>query len=123
MAIIEPKEKKGSSRQSILQYLLANFEVENSAAHPLMNRAIKNMSTAGRLVLGAPAGRNGAGCFELSAEEKMSSQQAEKDALKKVDKAGKKVEESGKGTNVKKTVAMKGAEKKIVVTKTVECPA
>eukprot|EP00092_Neocalanus_flemingeri_P030894 GFUD01033551.1.p1 GENE.GFUD01033551.1~~GFUD01033551.1.p1 ORF type:complete len:105 (-),score=28.75 GFUD01033551.1:328-642(-) len=91
MAIIELKEKKGSSRQSILQYKLANFEVEKSAAPPLVNRAIKNMSTTGRLVPGAPAGGNGAGCFKLSAEDKRSIQQAEKAALKKVAQAGKKV--------------------------------
>eukprot|EP00092_Neocalanus_flemingeri_P060392 GFUD01072373.1.p1 GENE.GFUD01072373.1~~GFUD01072373.1.p1 ORF type:complete len:247 (-),score=60.00 GFUD01072373.1:116-856(-) len=111
-AIIELKEKKGSSRHSILQYMIANFEVEKSAAQPLLNRAIKKMSTAGRLVPGALPGKNGAGSFKLSAEEAKSIKQAEKAALKKVAQAGKKVKESAKGTAAKKFAAKKGAAKK-----------
>eukprot|EP00092_Neocalanus_flemingeri_P035219 GFUD01038323.1.p1 GENE.GFUD01038323.1~~GFUD01038323.1.p1 ORF type:complete len:240 (+),score=52.89 GFUD01038323.1:68-787(+) len=107
-AIIELKEKKGSSRHSILQYMIANFEVEKSAAQPLLNRAIKKMSTAGRIVPGALPGRNGAGSFKLSAEEAKSIKQAEKAALKKVAQAGKKAQ----GTAAKKMVAKKGAVKK-----------
>eukprot|EP00092_Neocalanus_flemingeri_P041037 GFUD01044683.1.p1 GENE.GFUD01044683.1~~GFUD01044683.1.p1 ORF type:complete len:248 (+),score=60.80 GFUD01044683.1:64-807(+) len=111
-AIIELKEKKGSSRHSILQYMLENFEVEKSAAQPLLNRAIKKMSTAGKLVPGALPGRNGAGSFKLSAEETKSIKQAEKAALKKVAQAGKKVKKGAKGTAAKKLVAKKEVVKK-----------
>eukprot|EP00092_Neocalanus_flemingeri_P035220 GFUD01038324.1.p1 GENE.GFUD01038324.1~~GFUD01038324.1.p1 ORF type:complete len:244 (+),score=57.97 GFUD01038324.1:70-801(+) len=110
-AIIELKEKKGSSRHSILQYMLENFEVEKSAAQPLLNRAIKKMSTAGKLVPGALPGKNGAGSFKLSAEETKSIKQAEKAALKKVAQAGKKVKESAKGTAAKKVSAKKTGSK------------
>eukprot|EP00092_Neocalanus_flemingeri_P019930 GFUD01021588.1.p1 GENE.GFUD01021588.1~~GFUD01021588.1.p1 ORF type:complete len:244 (+),score=52.42 GFUD01021588.1:65-796(+) len=111
-AIIELKEKKGSSRHSILQYMLENFEVEKSAAQPLLNRAIKKMSTAGRLVPGALPGKNGAGSFKLSVEEAKSIKQAEKAALKKVAQAGMKVKKIAPGTAAKKMVAKKGAVKK-----------
>eukprot|EP00092_Neocalanus_flemingeri_P006282 GFUD01006758.1.p1 GENE.GFUD01006758.1~~GFUD01006758.1.p1 ORF type:complete len:233 (-),score=54.85 GFUD01006758.1:103-801(-) len=107
-AIIELKQKKGSSRHSILQYMLENFEVEKSAAQPLLNRAIKKMSTAGKLVPGALPGRNGAGSFKISAEEAKSIRQAEKAAIKKVALAGMKAQ----GTAAKKMVAKKGAVKK-----------
>eukprot|EP00092_Neocalanus_flemingeri_P006279 GFUD01006755.1.p1 GENE.GFUD01006755.1~~GFUD01006755.1.p1 ORF type:complete len:234 (-),score=53.88 GFUD01006755.1:60-761(-) len=112
-AIIELKQKKGSSRHSILQYMLENFEVEKSAAQPLLNRAIKKMSTAGKLVPGALPGRNGAGSFKISAEEAKSIRQAEKAAIKKVALAGMKAQ----GTAAKKMVAKKGVVKKTTGTK------
>eukprot|EP00092_Neocalanus_flemingeri_P035223 GFUD01038327.1.p1 GENE.GFUD01038327.1~~GFUD01038327.1.p1 ORF type:complete len:249 (+),score=55.94 GFUD01038327.1:171-917(+) len=111
-AIIELKEKKGSSRHSILQYMLDNFEVEKSAAQPLLNRAIKKMSTARRLVPGALPGRNGAGCFKLSVEETQSIKQAEKAAIKKMAQAGKKMNKGAEGTAAKKMGAKKGVVKK-----------
>merc|ERR1712147_241794 len=65
-AILELKEKKGSSRQSIMKYLQGNYKVDAASATLLMNKALKKMTTDGRLVAGAQAGRTGAGCYKVS---------------------------------------------------------
>ena len=69
-AILELKEKKGSSRQSIMKYLQGNYkvninrqcnctalitsltQVEAASATLLMNKALKKMTTDERLVAG-----------------------------------------------------------------------
>eukprot|EP00090_Calanus_glacialis_P000427 TRINITY_DN10253_c0_g1_i8.p1 TRINITY_DN10253_c0_g1~~TRINITY_DN10253_c0_g1_i8.p1 ORF type:complete len:226 (+),score=105.18 TRINITY_DN10253_c0_g1_i8:57-734(+) len=117
-AILELKEKKGSSRQSIMKYLQGNYKVEAASAPLLMNKALKKMTTDGRLMAGAQAGKTGAGCYKVSTEEKTKIKQMEKAAAKKLAAAekapGKKV--STKKSSAGKKVAVKtGAGKKKLV--------
>merc|ERR1719470_446281 len=94
-AIVELKEKKGSSRSSIMKYLVSNYKLDPATAQPLLNKTLAKLSTAGKLVPGAAAGKAGSGCYKLSSEEK--------EAIKKVEKAAqKKIAEAKKG-GVKKS--------------------
>ena len=128
-AILELKEKKGSSHQSIMKYLQGNYkvninrqcnctalitslpQVEAASATLLMNKALKKMTTDGRLLAGAQAGKSGAGCCKVSMEEKTKIKQAEKAAAKKLAAAEKGV--------VKKVTAKKstGSKKKVATAK------
>eukprot|EP00091_Calanus_sinicus_P000359 TRINITY_DN102_c0_g1_i13.p1 TRINITY_DN102_c0_g1~~TRINITY_DN102_c0_g1_i13.p1 ORF type:complete len:254 (-),score=125.65 TRINITY_DN102_c0_g1_i13:111-788(-) len=129
-AILELKEKKGSSRQSIMKYLQGNYKVDAASATLLMNKALKKMTTDGRLVAGAQAGKSGAGCYKVSMEEKTRIKQVEKAAAKKLAAAekapGKKVvkkKSSGKKVTVKTSAGKKlvkaAAKKKVVGKKSV----
>ena len=69
----------------------------------MMNRALKKMTTDGRLVAGAQAGRSGAGCYKVSVDEKTRIKQVEKAAAKKHAAAEKK------DTAAKKVPAKKGS--------------
>ena len=63
-------------------------QVEAASATLLMNKALKKMTTDGRLVAGAQAGKSGAGCYKVSMEEKTKIKQVEKAAAKKLAAAG-----------------------------------
>jgi len=118
-AILELKEKKGSSRQSIMKYLQGNYKVDAASATLLMNKALKKMTTDGRLVAGAQAGKSGAGCYKVSMEERTRIKQMEKAAAKKLAAAEKgavkKVSAKKPITSKKKVAAKSGGGKKKVV--------
>merc|ERR1719318_1990178 len=80
-AIVELKEKKGSSRSSIMKYLVSNYKLDPATAQPLLNKTLAKLSTAGKA---------GSGCYKLSAEEKEAIKKVEKAALKKIAGAAKK---------------------------------
>ena len=97
-AIMELKKKKGSSCKSIMKYLQGNYKVKNQLSFfslkyfysqvnavsftLLMNKALKKMTTDGRLVAGAQAGESEAGCNKFSMEE--MTPQLKKTAAKKM---------------------------------------
>jgi len=120
-AILELKEKKGSSRQSIMKYLQGNYKVDAASATLLMNKALKKMTTDGRLVAGAQAGKSGAGCYKVSMEERTRIKQMEKAAAKKLAAAEKgavkKVSAKKPITSKKKVAAKSGGGKKKVAAK------
>jgi len=104
-AIMELKERKGSSRQAILNYVWTKYKVQVSGGKPRLNRTLKKMIEKGEIVAGAKPGSSGAGCFKLSPETKK--------ALRKEAMTGKTVAKmSVKGNVAKKSV--KG--KKLVAT-------
>jgi len=105
-AITELKERKGSSRQAILNYVCTKYKVDAAVGKPRLNRTLKKMIEKGEIVAGAKPGSSGAGCFKLSPETKK--------ALRKEAMAGKtEAKMSVKGNVAKKSV--KG--KKLVATK------
>ena len=61
------KEKKGSSRQAILKYLVANNKIEADKAAVRVQLALKRMVAAKEVV--AAAGKKGAASFRLPAKE------------------------------------------------------
>ena len=70
-AILEQKERTGSSLGSIKKFIHQNFAlVPTAATSRLIGRAVKKLQEAGRIIPGAPAGRKGSGCFKLGPEEK-----------------------------------------------------
>jgi hypothetical protein len=99
-------------------------QVDAATSPPMMNKTLKKMTTDGRLVAGAQAGRSGAGCYKVSAEEKMRIKQVEKAAAKKlaaVDKKKVLVKKTAKkpatATGLKKSAKKSAAGKKVVVKK------
>merc|ERR1711925_7169 len=114
----ELKEKKGSSRQSIMKYLQGNYKVDAASSTLLMNKALKKMTTDGRLVAGAQAGKSGAGCYKVSMEEKTRIKQVEKASAKKLaaaEKGAVKKVSTKKSTASKKKAPKSGGGKKKVV--------
>merc|ERR1711892_225218 len=107
-AIQELKEKKGSSRQSIMKHLQGSMKVDN----PLMvNKTIKKMITDGKLVAGARAGETGSGCFKVSVEEKNRIKLMERAAAKKLKATEKKATVTVPGKKVKPSAAKKKVAK------------
>jgi len=116
-AITNQKEKKGSSRQAIMQYLVAEYKVDPVHGKIQMNKALARMVKSGKLLPGAQAGRSGAGCYKLSAEEKTAIKKMERLEAKKlsgvaVKKIAKKKTVGGKVVDAKKKVKKSLASKK-----------
>merc|ERR1739844_730613 len=112
-AIMKLKERKGSSRQAILKYVLSKYKVDVAVAQPRVNRTLKKLIEKGELIAGAKPGLSGAGCYKLSQETKKAlmkedAMAARKKGLKK-DAGGKK---SGAGKTVAKTSAKGNMAKK-----------
>merc|ERR1711863_221242 len=63
------KDKKGSSRQAILKYVVANNKVDAAKAAVRVRLALKKMIAAKKVVAAAAAGKKGAGSFKLPAKE------------------------------------------------------
>merc|ERR1712066_467404 len=61
-------DKKGSSRQAILKYVVANNKVDAAKAAVRVRLALKKMIAA-KKVAAAAAGKKGAGSFKLPAKE------------------------------------------------------
>merc|ERR1712112_553268 len=68
-AIKKLADKKGSSRQAILKYVVANNKVDAAKAAVRVRLALKKMVAAKKLVPAAAAGKKGAGSFKLPAKE------------------------------------------------------
>ena len=64
-AITSVKERTGSSRQSILKYVVANYEVDTTKAGSRVTKALKKMIAGKSVVSAAAAGKKGAGCLKL----------------------------------------------------------
>ena len=62
-AIMELKEKRGSSRYAIMKHMTTTSKVVPKAF--LVNKTIKKMIGKGTIVPGAKAGKSGSGCFKL----------------------------------------------------------
>merc|ERR1712080_563093 len=88
-AIKALKDKKGSSRQAILKYVVANNKVDAAKAGVRVKPALKKM-VAKKIVAAAAAGKKGAGSFKLPAKEpkakKPKAKKAKKPAAKKAAK-------------------------------------
>merc|ERR1711954_175831 len=95
-AIKALKDKKGSSRQAILKYVVANNKVDAAKAGVRVKLALRKMVAAKKVVAAAAAGKKGAGSFKLPAKEpaakKPKAKKAKKPAAKKpaAKKAAKK---------------------------------
>merc|ERR1712014_501444 len=79
-------DKKGSSRQAILKYIVANNKVDAAKAPARVRLALKKLFASTALVSAAAAGKKGAGSFKLAAKKP----KAKKPAAKKTKKAAKK---------------------------------
>merc|ERR1712142_111514 len=102
-ALQDSKERKGLSRPAIMKYIVGASVAPNTL---LLNKMIKKMSDEGKVVPGAAVGKSGAGCFKLSAEERVRLAKDEKVAAKKELVKGKARDEVNKGA---KKVAKKSA--------------
>merc|ERR1711934_1238477 len=98
--------KKGSSRQAILKYVVANNKVDAAKAAVRVRLALKKMLAAKKLVPAAAAGRKGAGSFKLPAKEP-KAKKAKKPKAKKAAKP-----KAAKKPAAKKPAAKKPAAKK-----------
>ena len=84
-------DKKGSSRQAILKYVVANNKVDAAKAALRVRVALKKLIEAKKVVAAAVAGKKGAGSFKLAAVEKVKKvKKVKKPAAKKAKKAAKK---------------------------------
>merc|ERR1712189_29062 len=105
-------DKKGSSRQAILKYIVANNKVDAAKAAVRVRLALKKMIAAKKVVAAAAAGKKGAGSFKLPAKEpkvkKAKKPKAKKP--KKVKKAKKPAAKKPKKA-AKKPAAKKAAKK------------
>merc|ERR1712130_797626 len=79
-------DKKGSSRQAILKYVVANNKVDAAKAAVRVRLALKKMIAAKKVVAAAAAGKKGAGSFKLPAKEP-KAKKAKKPKAKKPKKA------------------------------------
>merc|ERR1712076_360200 len=69
-AIKALKDKKGSSRQAILKYVVANNKVADAdKAAVRVKLALRKLVAAKKVVPAAAAGKKGAGSFKLPAKE------------------------------------------------------
>merc|ERR1712115_540231 len=83
-------DKKGSSRQAILKYVVANNKVDAAKAAVRVRLALKKMVAAKKLVSAAAAGKKGAGSFKLPAKEPKAKKPRAKKPKAKKPKAAKK---------------------------------
>merc|ERR1712184_124982 len=105
------KDKKGSSRQAILKYVVANNKVDATKTAVRVKLALRKM-----VVAAAAAGKKGAGSFKLPAKEpKAKKPKAKKPKAKKPKAAKKPAAKKVKkpaAKKVKKPAAKKPAAKK-----------
>merc|ERR1711981_735942 len=101
-------DKKGSSRQAILKYIVANNKVDAAKAAVRVRLALKKMIAAKKVVAAAAAGKKGAGSFKLPAKEP----KAKKPKAKKPKKAKKVKKPAAKKAKKPKKAAKKPAAKK-----------
>merc|ERR1712119_126469 len=104
-------DKKGSSRQAILKYVVANNKVDAAKAAVRVRIALKKMIAAKKVVAAAAAGKKGAGSFKLPAKAP-KVKKANKPAAKKPKKAAKKPKaKKAAKPKAKKPAAKKAAKK------------
>merc|ERR1739848_555486 len=120
-AIKALKDKKGSSRQAILKYIVANNKVADAdKAAVRVKLALRKLVAAKKVVPAAAAGKKGAGSFKLPAKEPAAKKPkakkakkpkaAKKPAAKKAAKP--KAKKAAKPKAAKKPAAKKPAAKK-----------
>merc|ERR1711890_113625 len=96
-AVKKLADKKGSSRQAILKYIVANNKVDAAKAAVRVRLALKKMLAAKTLVSAAAAGKKGAGSFKLPAKEpKAKKPKAKKPKAKKAKKPAAKKPKAAK---------------------------
>merc|ERR1711962_1789715 len=100
-------DKKGSSRQAILKYVVANNKVDAAKAAVRVRLALKKMVAVKKLVSAAAAGKKGAGSFKLPAKEPKAKKPKAKKPKAKKPKAAKKPA----AKKAKKPAAKKAAKK------------
>merc|ERR1712142_1296474 len=103
-ALQASKERKGLSRPAIVKYIVGASVTPNTL---LLNKMIKKTSDEGKVVPGAAVGKSGAGCFKLSAEERIRLAKDEKVAAKNALVKGKVPDEVKKGSRKPIKVAKK----------------
>merc|ERR1712141_438368 len=110
-AIKALKDKKGSSRQAILKYVVANNKVADAdKAAVRVKLALRKLFAAKKVVPAAAAGKKGAGSFKLPAKEPAAKKpKAKKAAKPKAKKAAKP--KAAKKPAAKKPAAKKAAKK------------
>merc|ERR1711955_126495 len=102
-AIKKLADKKGSSRQAILKYVVANNKVDAAKAAVRVRLALKKMLAAKKLVPAAAAGKEGAGSFKLPAKApKAKKPKAKKPKAKKAKKPKAKKPKAAKKPAAKK---------------------
>merc|ERR1712112_346376 len=106
-AIKKLADKKGSSRQAILKYVVANNKVDAAKAAVRVRLALKKMLAAKKLVPAAAAGKKGAGSFKLPAK----APKAKKPKAKKPKAAKKPAAKKAKKPAAKKAAKPKAAKK------------
>merc|ERR1712183_1031959 len=120
-AIKALKDKKGSSRQAIPKYVVANNKVADAdKAAVRVKLALRKLVAAKKVVPAAAAGKKGAGSFKLPAKEPAAKKPkakkakkpkaAKKPAAKKAAKP--KAKKAAKSKAAKKPAAKKPAAKK-----------
>ena len=106
-------DKKGSSRQAILKYVVANNKVDAAKAAVRVRLALKKMIESKKVVAAAAAGKKGAGSFKLpAAEKKPKAEKVKKPKAKKAKKPAKKAAKKPAKKAAKKPAAKKPAAKK-----------
>lgn len=103
-AIAALKERKGSSRQAILKYINANYQVNEAIANTNVKKALKSAVASG--LLKQPKGTGASGSFKLGEKPKVVKKVVKKPAAKKP--AAKKATPK----KVKKPAAKKATPKK-----------
>merc|ERR1712236_135817 len=115
-------DKKGSSRQAILKYVVANNKVDAAKAAVRVRIALKKMIAAKKVVAAAAAGKKGAGSFKLPAKEP-KAKKAKKPKAKKPKKVKKAKKPAAKKAKKPKKAAKKPAAKKPAAKKAAKKPA
>ena len=106
-------DKKGSSRQAILKYVVANNKVDAAKAAVRVRLALKKMIESKKVVAAAAAGKKGAGSFKLpAAEKKPKAEKVKKPKAKKAKKPAKKAAKKPAAKKAAKKPAAKKAAKK-----------
>merc|ERR1712241_1363406 len=100
-------DKKGSSRQAILKYVVANNKVDAAKAAVRVRLALKKLVESKALVAAAAAGKKGAGSFKLAAKEP----KAKKPKAKKPKAAKKPAKKAAKKPAAKKAAKKPAAKK------------
>merc|ERR1712168_1462604 len=122
-AIRKLGDKKGSSRQAILKYIVANNKVDAAKAGKRVNLALKKLIASKKVVAAAAAGKKGAGSFKLPKKEPKvkKAKKVKKPKAKKAKKPKVKKPKAAKKPKAKK--AKKPAAKKAAKPKAAKKPA
>ena len=119
-AITAMKNRTGSSRKSIHQYIFANYEVDAAKAGPFVNKALKKGVEKGSLQMAAEVGKKNAGKYKLvkvempkkkaAPEKKPVAKKAKMPGAKKVKTPGSKTDSKKKSAAKKQNAAKKSAK-------------
>ena len=83
-------DKKGSSRQAILKYVVANNKVDADKAAVRVKLALRKMIASKKVVAAAAAGKKGAGSYKLATgEKKPKAKKVKKPKVQKASQEGK----------------------------------